>query len=266
MTALASPDHPAGQEQTSAGGVDELRDLLVRPVGGHHSFESCVELLGTSIRLGIHPPGGMLPPERELARQMGVSRATLREAIAAMRAAGLVTTRRGRGGGTLVTFSPTRPRGGARARQALARRAEELRDSLVFRRLVEPGAAYLAADRELGEEQRGLLIDAYDAVSTATAPGARRQADSRFHLAVAALTHSPSVIGAVTAVQADLHDMLGAIPVLEVNMSHSDAQHAEIFTAVLGAQPARARAVMEQHCDDTAALLHGLLTSGPASP
>jgi len=63
----------------------------------------------------------------------------------------------------------------------------------------------------------------------------------------------------VTAVQAGLHDMLIAIPVLGVNIEHSNAQHAAIVAAVLEGDGVRARREMERHCDDTAALLRGLL-------
>jgi GntR family transcriptional repressor for pyruvate dehydrogenase complex len=53
--------------------------------------------------------------------------------------------------------------------------------------------------------------------------------------------------------------MLQAIPVLQVNIEHSNAQHRTIVSAVLDGDRARARRCMEQHCDDTAALLRGLL-------
>lgn len=58
-------------------------ESLLRPVRSHHAFESCVERLATAIRLGGHPRGSALPTERILAERPGVSRATLREAIAA---------------------------------------------------------------------------------------------------------------------------------------------------------------------------------------
>ncbi len=60
--------------------------------------------------------------------------------------------------------------------------------------------------------------------------------------------------------QSDLHDMLSAIPVLDVNIDHSARQHQAILTAILKGEPTQARRVMESHCDDTAALLRGLLT------
>jgi GntR family transcriptional repressor for pyruvate dehydrogenase complex len=67
------------------------------------------------------------------------------------------------------------------------------------------------------------------------------------------------VVEAVTSVQATLHEMLLAIPVLDTNIAHSDQQHASLVRAVLGGHADRARAVMEEHCDDTAALLRGLV-------
>ena len=103
---------------------DQLADAVLRPVRGHHAFESCVEKLATSIRLGIYADGTTLPPERELAERIGVSRATLREAIAALREAGLVTTRRGRGGG-----EPFRPSVRGLCRSWIAARRQRRRDS-----------------------------------------------------------------------------------------------------------------------------------------
>jgi GntR family transcriptional repressor for pyruvate dehydrogenase complex len=47
--------------------------------------------------------------------------------------------------------------------------------------------------------------------------------------------------------------------VLEVNIEHSSAQHRMILQAVLKGEATKARRVMEAHCDDTAALLRGLL-------
>jgi GntR family transcriptional repressor for pyruvate dehydrogenase complex len=234
-----------------------LSDVVLRPVRGHHAFEGCVEQLATAIRLGVYPVGSVLPAERELAERMGVSRATLREAIAALREAGMVRTTRGRGGGTLVSYEPREPAyDGA---SGLAGRHEELLDCLVFRRVVEPGACWTAASRKLSQEQQALLVGALDEVDHASDPAAHRQADSRLHLAIAGVTESPRTIAAVTDVQACLHDMLQSIPVMRVNIEHSNAQHHAIVTAIIAGRPAQARRAMEQHCQDTAALLRALL-------
>jgi GntR family transcriptional repressor for pyruvate dehydrogenase complex len=145
-----------------------------------------------------------------------------------------------------------------RGHQLAARRAELL-DSLVFRRVVEPGACHVAAVRELSAAEATRLRSALAEVAAADDPATHRQADSRLHLAIAGATGSPALIRAVTRVQADLHDMLTAIPVLEVNIDHSNTHHEAIVDAVLAGDPVRARRVMEAHCDDTAALLRGLL-------
>ncbi|NRQ49537.1 FadR/GntR family transcriptional regulator [Aeromicrobium stalagmiti] len=233
----------------------ELADAVLRPVRGHHAFESCVERLATSIRLGIYADGSTLPPERDLADRIGVSRATLREAIAALREAGLVTTRRGRGGGTVVTFRPGEP-GSA---PTLARPRAELLDALDFRRIVEPGAAWAAADQDLTVAQDEMLRTALEQVSTASTKALHRQADSLLHLAIASVTGSPLLIDAVTNVQMCLHDMLDAIPVLDRNIDHSRRQHVAVVEAILAGDAAKARRTMESHCDDTAALLRGLM-------
>ena len=237
---------------------EHLSEAVLRPVRGHHAFEACVEQLATAIRLGVYPVGSTLPPERDLAERLAVSRATLREAMAALRQAGLVETTRGRGGGTVVT---PRARGSfaRKAARLTPRQRQDWHDALEFRRVVEPGAAALAASMRLGEADLDRLREARDLVTAATRPVEHRQADSRFHLTLAALTGSTRLIGAVTSVQSALHEMLMSIPVLEANIGHSHRQHASLVTAVVRGRPDRARRVMEEHCDDTAALLRGLL-------
>ena len=240
----------------TVGANSELSAVVLRPIRGH-PFETCVEQLATAIRLGVYLRGSSLPPERELAALMGVSRSTLREAIAALRAAGFVETRRGRGGGTEVVYTASPP--DARGRADLSDRGAHLQDALVFRRVVEPGAAYIAASRALTPRQRDLLSDAHREVALAQDHAAHRQADSRFHLAIAAVTQSQLTMRAVASAQSDLHDLLAQIPVLEANITHSNRQHQTVVSAILRGDPTRARRAMESHCDDTAALLRGLL-------
>ncbi|TWP35751.1 FadR family transcriptional regulator [Leekyejoonella antrihumi] len=228
---------------------------MLQPLRGRHVFEFCVEQLATSIRLGAYLPGSPLPPERELADRLGVSRATLREAIAALRMAGMVSTRRGRGGGTVVCFEPPKPGSDQGRRFDHA----EILDALRFRRVVEPGAAALAARRDFDGVERDMLTGSLVAVTNAPNEAQHRQADSRLHLTVATLSGSPMLTAAVTQAQKYLHDMLISIPVLPRNIHHSNEQHAAIVHAVLTGDANRARQCMESHCDDTAALLRGLL-------
>jgi GntR family transcriptional repressor for pyruvate dehydrogenase complex len=67
------------------------------------------------------------------------------------------------------------------------------------------------------------------------------------------------LIESVTRAQAALGEMLGAIPVLPRNITHSCEQHDAVVEAILHADADAARAAMEEHCDATSALLRGLL-------
>lgn len=263
---------PAREPREPPSDGTGLSAVLLRPVRGANAFEATVEQLATAVRLGVFSEGDRLPPERELAVSMRVSRATLREAIAALRQAGLVSTRSGRGGGTVV--AQNRP--GAAATDEVVRRAhaqtlvaasrDGYRDALVARRVLEPGAAFVAANNDLTPSQRSWLHRALHAVDTAGDSMLYRQADSRLHLAIAKLSGSARLLGMVADVQRDVHDMLSAIPVMAVNIAHSNAEHRRVVDAILAGEPDRARAVMERHCDASAALLRGLLGMEQMTP
>jgi GntR family transcriptional regulator, transcriptional repressor for pyruvate dehydrogenase complex len=178
---------------------------------------------------------------------------TLREAIKALREVGLVESRRGRGGGTFV----------AAPAQELSRTVqaptESLEDVLALRRVVEPGAAALAASRTLTAADRASLRRYLDLAGDA-APSVRRRADSRLHLAIAALGGSALVTAAAADVQMRLDELLHAIPVIAANIAHSDRQHEAIVDQILAGCVERARIEMEEHVDATAALLRGFLS------
>jgi DNA-binding FadR family transcriptional regulator len=226
-----------------------------RPVRGGNAFEITVARLVQAIKLGMVADGERLPPERELAERLQVSRVTLREAIGALRETGYLQSRRGRSGGTFVVYA------GAHAGEDPAELAREmgpaLHDALDFRRVLEPGAAALAATRTLSAADRQALVGAL-AAARDRGP-TRRVNDSRLHLAIAAASGSPSLAASVADVQLTLDRLLAAIPVIKRNLDHSDAQHDRIVDAILHGDPGAARAAMEEHCDGTAELLRGLL-------
>lgn len=245
----------------SSGSVEALWARAVfAPVPARNAFEVTVERLARSIRLGVLAGGDQLPPERELAETFGVARVTLREAIKALRMAGLLESRRGHGGGTFVVAPQAqRPWDIGPTGEPAGVVTPSLKDTLALRRIVEPGAAALAATRTLSAADRATLHRCLREANAAE-PEVRRLADSRLHMAIAAAGESPSVVAVVADVQMRLTELLRAIPVLSANISHSDRQHTAIISAILGGQPEAARAAMEEHVDGTAALLSGLLT------
>src|SRR5690349_14015765 len=70
---------------------------MLRPEGKQRVAEEIVEQLRGLILKGSYSPGQKLPPERRLAEELGVNRASLREAIKALEQMGLVKTRQGDG-------------------------------------------------------------------------------------------------------------------------------------------------------------------------
>ncbi|MBN9150436.1 MAG: FadR family transcriptional regulator [Micrococcales bacterium] len=233
-----------------------LVDAALHPVRDHMAFESCVEQLGSAIQLGIFEPGTLLPPERILSEKLGVSRATVREAISALRAAGFVSTTRGRGGGTVVEeVRPVRLPDQAN----IGDRNSEITDTVIFRRVIEPGACFVAASQTLSTESRSLLRDCLNDLSEAPSPTRYRQADARLHLSIASVCGSSELTKACSMIQTKIHQFLEEIPFLEKNIAHSERQHQRIVKSILDGDAEVARSVMEDHCDATAALLKGLL-------
>src|SRR5581483_5657712 len=91
-------------------------------------------------------PGSRLPSERELVAHFQISRATLREAIRALELAGYLQARRGRAGGTFVTYH-TSEASATDARRLIREMGDRLPDVLDFRWAIEPASAGLAAQR-----------------------------------------------------------------------------------------------------------------------
>ena len=134
----------------------------------------------------------------------------------------------------------------------------QLDDALTFRRVVETGAAEMAARASLSMQQREHLAESL-AATRAGGIGGYRQADTRLHLAIADAAGSPLLTASVVEARVRLVDLLNAIPMLETNLEHANLQHARIVRAILAGDPERARHAMEEHVAGTAALLRGFL-------
>ncbi|MFE9423933.1 FadR/GntR family transcriptional regulator [Kitasatospora sp. NPDC006697] len=243
-----------------AGGdplIDWAGGAIFRPVRTGNTFEETVERILAAVKLGVFGYGDRLPAERELAVRMGVSRETLREALRSLQAAGCVESRRGRYGGTFVTYRlpPPDP---ADLRRAVEDLGAGLEDALTYRLVLETGAAEQAARRPLAEEHRAHLRDRLAALEAA-GPEDYRRLDSRFHLAIAELTGSPSLAAGVAQSRMRLNDLLNAIPVLDRNIEHAALQHRAMADAILAGDVAAARRATEEHLEGTAALLRGFL-------
>jgi DNA-binding FadR family transcriptional regulator len=226
---------------------------LLSPVRPGNAFEDTVGRLLQTIRLGVLQPGESLPPERELASRLGVSRDTVREAIKSLSDAGYVVSRRGRYGGTfLAERLPRHPIQSNGASQV------EVDDVLRIREILEVGAARMAASRTLTAAQREVLWTRMADVRAAS-PDDYRRLDSRLHLAIAEAAGSSSLVPLVAENRMRLNALLDRIPLPPRNISHSDEQHEAIVLAILAGDCDGAAAAMRAHVEGSAALLHGFL-------
>jgi GntR family transcriptional repressor for pyruvate dehydrogenase complex len=228
-------------------------DALLRPVRPLNAFEDTVERLLQTIRLGVLGPGDSLPPERELAAQMGVSRDTVREAIKSLAEAGYLVSRRGRYGGTFVADALPAPC----AHDVEFSRAD-IDDAMRLREILETGAARMAATRTLTVADRDALSARLLDVR-GCAPTDYRRLDSRLHLAIAEAAGVPSLVPMIAQNRMRLNEMLDRIPLLTRNIAHSDEQHEAIVAAILAGDADAAAETTAAHVWGSAALLHGFL-------
>ena len=135
---------------------------------------------------GLWQPGEQLPGENELAVRLGISRATLREAIRLLAAQGVLTVYRGKGTFVSQDVSP----GGQHTLGELPLMRARLRDLFEARLLFEPDLAAMACRRASDQElQRILALGA--AVERAIRAGEdRTEYDQAFHQAIVSASHN----------------------------------------------------------------------------
>ena len=131
-------------------------------------------------------PGDKLPNELELSRELGVSRATLREAIQALTMQGVLEVRRGRGTFVSRQVGEVEDFGfgtldGVRGK---------LRDLFELRAIFEPQVAALACARASREELAEILTLGREVETCIRSGQDRTQADRDFHAAIVRSTHN----------------------------------------------------------------------------
>lgn len=251
---------PAKQStEPGAGVAAEIHrlppELVFRSIRSRNLFEETVARLGQAIKLGVIPPGERFPTERELAEQLEVSRVTVREALRALEQAGFIDIRRGRHGGAYVLHSDLK-QSKVEARKLARRMGDELSDIIDFRYAIEPTIAELAAKRRNDEQlaRAGELLEE----STRVPVSGFRAADSRFHLALAPMAHSPTLAAAAADAQLRIGELLATMPALDESIRNSHEQHRKIFEDIRAGDAEGARVTMIEHLEGTAVLLHSL--------
>lgn len=157
--------------------------------------------LTDAIVLGLLADAEQLPGETELAGMFGASTATVREALSSLRGDGLITTRRGRGGGSFVRAAGTELSDLAHERLRTLSVAE-IRDLGDHYGAIARASARLAA-RRASSADLDRLHRAAHLIAHECDMGARRRADALFHIEVAVTAQSPRLYREEVALQGE---------------------------------------------------------------
>ena len=214
--------------------------------------ESLVSQIGNALRAaleaGTYKPGDKLPSEAELTRIHAVSRAVVREAIAALRADGLVEAKKG--AGVFVLVPANRP--GRAFDDLTTARISSVIELLELRTAFEIEAAALAAARR-SPVQLEAIHDAHAHVVDCLRQGLpTRDADFAFHLAIAEATQNrrfPEFLQLIRQGIIPRGELQGAQPGArpkDFNL-HLQEEHRNIVDAITAGNGAAARERMREH-------------------
>jgi GntR family transcriptional repressor for pyruvate dehydrogenase complex len=223
------------------------------PVQTATTLEETVERLGTAIRLGLLGPGDRLPPERDLADQLGIARSTLRQALTSLTESGHLIALRGRGGGTFVSAAPPLAES---SRVELD--AGYWREVLDQRIAVEVGTVVLAAERATAEDLRR-LHEHVETMRIVEDFSAYRRADVFFHLGIAEAARSARLLAAMTELQGQMSELIGHIAHPAPVLARSNEQHADLVAALARRDGWAAAQIVREHLKGTEQVLAGLL-------
>ena len=208
-----------------------------------------VERLAAEIASGRIPRGGRLPPEHELTAALGVSRTVVREAVAALRAEGLVEARQG-SGVFVTTDVQRRP---FRIDPEALRSLDAVLDIMELRTGLEIEAAGIAADR-IDTAGRGRIARALAAIDAALAKGEPAiEEDFAFHQAIAEATGNPhfqrflEFLGRFLIPRQSIRVGLRRAEDLHAYLERIQGEHRRIATAIGEGDVAAARRAMRRH-------------------
>lgn len=210
------------------------------------SSEAVVAWIEEMILKGELKPGDRLPNEPELARGLGVSRGALREALAVLKAKGVIERRPGRG-----TYIRRINRAELLGELAARKRDEDLfLDLLEVREILESKALELAIERGTFEDL-DKIRDALGLLPRAMREGTPSplEADLEFHLSLALATHNEILFRLARNVNELLKDVRERTLMKPGRLAACQREHEAIFAAVRDRDKERAIQALKSHLD-----------------
>jgi GntR family transcriptional regulator, transcriptional repressor for pyruvate dehydrogenase complex len=221
-----------------------LTSTQLRQVETKRLYQHIADQIRSLIQSGGFPAGGRLPPERDLAQQLGVSRPSLREALIALEIAGAVEIRKG--SGVYVCRLPERP-----AASAIAAMGESPSELMQARAALE-GSVIVIACAHVTPVWLGQLRATIDAMRAQVKAGrSPLEYDRAFHLCVAEMSGNSVMLRLVTELFDERHS-----PISSRLSGHSETihtwgvallEHETIYRAIEERDPLAAQSAIRMH-------------------
>jgi GntR family transcriptional repressor for pyruvate dehydrogenase complex len=203
-----------------------------------------VEHVRNLISTGEVQPGDRLPPERELARKLKISRSSLRAGIGFLSAMGVLKSRHG--AGTFVSSGP--PSLDSNSLNVLGALHHFLPWQMFEARIVlESSIAALAAERATGEHIAELAEEIAEMYAALEDPREYLIHDIRFHRTVARAAGNPILAALMETITANLYERRSETVENALDLKQSAELHREIYRAIHSHNPTHARLAMEKH-------------------
>jgi GntR family transcriptional repressor for pyruvate dehydrogenase complex len=215
----------------------------MKPTDGATS-ELVVRHVRGLIEQGQLRPGDRLPPERELAVQLGVSRPSVRAGLRSLAAIGVLQTRHG--AGTFITDGP--PTLGSEPLSFLAALHGFTRDELFeARRSLEVGVAGFAAERASDEQIATIAEEVTGMFASLDDPHSFLVHDVRFHRAVATACGNPILASLVEMISALFYEQRRKTVLNGTDLKDAAQMHRAVYHAIRAHDAKRARTAMHEH-------------------
>jgi GntR family transcriptional repressor for pyruvate dehydrogenase complex len=248
----ADPDQSEQPEQSELSWADEIQPVTRRAL-----HRQVAEMLRRLILEGKLRRGDLLPPERELAKQFGVSRATVREALRELQLWGLVEARQG--GGNYVGAPSIEHIVGPLS--TIIQRNRSLQDELLDARYIfEPSVCWLAAQRRTEDDLAAIEAIVERQRRRVEQGELAVEEDSAFHLAIAEATHNRIVPQVIQTINDLLFESRLRSLRTPDRPQRSLEGHLRIVAALRAGDAEAARQAMGDHITEIGAILRAART------
>ena len=221
--------------------MSDVSPRFPRPLQRTRLYEQVAEQISAWIAENGLKAGDRLPPERELATRLGVSRATLSQALVALEVVGVVAVRHG--DGTVLTDKA----GSARITDAIRAHADRMPEVIEARDAMETKLAALAAVRRTDDDIARINAALDEMERDIEAGGRGVHADEHFHGAVTAAAYSPLLAQMMETIRELIVETRLESLSQPGRPRDSLAGHRKVADAIAAGDPVAASAAMHEH-------------------